>query len=297
MTHPLMQQLESAQCVSPDRLEPFFPRVRDRDDIAVLMDPVTEVIVLSRFDHIDMEYYNERAETEGYKVWDGVIKPPKLEDNSRRRAEFGRYIKGKRWLDFGSGLGGMLDEMSGYADWAVGLEPNEERASICRSKGHEIVASLDMIEDGTLDCITLFHVFEHLTDPIGTVQHLMDKLRPGGTLICEVPHARDALIHTYDCLAFKKATFWSEHLVLHTRQSLASLLKSAGFPEVEVNALQRYPLANHLHWLATGKPGGQAQWSYLTSSALDREYEATLSKLDRTDTIFAICKAPNTPAG
>ena len=291
MVHPLMAQLERAQSVSPERLAPFYPRVRDRDDIAVLIDPITEVIVLSRFDHIDLKYYNDRAEKDGYTVKDRVIKSPKMEDNSRRREVFGRYIKGKRWLDFGSGLGGMLDEMAGTADWAGGLEPNEERAEFCRAKGHNIIGQLEDIEDGSMDCITLFHVFEHLTDPIGTAETLRRKLAPGGTLVAEVPHARDILIHTYDCEAFKTFTFWSEHLVLHTRQSLAALLKCAGFAKVEVSALQRYPLANHLHWLAKGAPGGQAHWGFLNSAALDSEYEATLSKIDRTDTIFAICQA------
>ena len=292
MTNTLMSQLEKAGCVAAARLEPYFPRVRDRDDIAVLIDPLTDVIVLSRFDHIDLQYYNERSEAEGLTVRNEVVKSPKVEDNSRRRAVFGPYIKGKRWLDFGSGLGGMLDEMAAAADFAVGLEPNEDRAHFCRAKGHKIVPDLQEIEDGSLDCITLFHVFEHLTDPIGTAQVLMRKLRPGGTLICEVPHGRDALIQTYESDSFKAFTFWSEHLVLHTRQSLAGLLKAAGFTSVEVNALQRYPLANHLHWLAKGRPGGQAQWGFLVADALDREYEATLSKIDRTDTIFALCQAP-----
>lgn len=291
MKHPLMVQLERSECVSQNRLKPFFPKVRDHDDIAVLIDPVTQVIVLSRFDHIDIQYYIERNETNGTIVQDSVIKTPKMEDNARRSKVFKPYIKGKRWLDFGSGLGGMLDEMAGAAESTVGLEPNEERAHFCRSKGHEIVGSIEDIADNSLDCITVFHTFEHLTDPIGTAEDLRRKLRPGGTLICEVPHARDALIHTYDCDAFKKFTFWSEHLVLHTRQSLASLLRCAGFNNIEVSGLQRYPLANHLYWLAKGAPGGQAHWSFLVSETLDHEYEAQLSKIDRTDTIFAVCQA------
>jgi len=283
----LIIALEKLGVLHRDRLEVYYPRVRDREDVAVLRDAMTEVIVLSRSDHVSETYYAEREEKNSYSVHGADIVTPRLEDNVRRAAEFGGYIRNKRWLDFGCGLGGMLDEMASEAAWAAGLEPSRERAAIVSAKGHNVVNSMDAIEDNSLDIVTLFHVFEHLTEPLEVLRSLRRVLRPEGMLLIEVPHARDALFTLYDCEAFKRFTFWSEHLVLHTRESLKTLLHAAGYQNAEIAGYQRYPLANHLYWLSKQKPGGHEKWAFLNSKAIEGEYQALMTKLDKTDSLVA----------
>lgn len=284
----LNYELEQLGIISRDRLATYYPRVRDREDIAVLRDPLTEVIVLSESNHVSQTYYVERKETGHIAVHNSKVITPRLQDNIRRAEEFGHYIKGKCWLDFGCGTGGMLDELASEASWAAGLEPNQDRHSMVSAKGHQVVGSLSELEDESLDVVTMFHVFEHLTDPVGILASLRRVLRPGGALIIEVPHARDVLFTLYDCDAFKRFTFWSEHLVLHTRQSLTILLNAAGYHETEIIGYQRYPLANHLHWLAKGSAGGHVTWQYLTGAELDLSYSNNLTRIDRSDTLIAI---------
>jgi 2-polyprenyl-3-methyl-5-hydroxy-6-metoxy-1,4-benzoquinol methylase len=284
----LITELSRIGAIHKDRLELFYPRVRDRDDIAVLRDARTEVIVLSQTEHISHSYYQKRTEKEIYKG----PPPQRLEDNIRRLSEFGSYIRNKRWLDFGCGLGGALDELAIEASFAVGLEPNKERASIARSKGHSVIDNLADLETGSLDIVTMFHVLEHLTEPLITLAKIRMYLKPGGLLLVEVPHSRDVLFTLFDCVPFKKFTFWSEHLVLHTRQSMALVLREAGFEQTEILGLQRYPLANHLYWLAEEKPGGHDVWRFLTNATLDAEYESILTHIDRTDSLIAISNAP-----
>jgi 2-polyprenyl-3-methyl-5-hydroxy-6-metoxy-1,4-benzoquinol methylase len=286
----IISELSKLGILDEAHLEEFYPRVRDRDDVAVLRDSQTEVIVLSRSDHVSLEYYQGRAEAPGYHVHGADVVTPRLEDNLRRAADLGAYIRNKRWLDFGCGLGGMLDEMAADADWAVGLEPNGERAGIVAAKGHNVVGALAEVEPGSLDVVTMFHVVEHLKTPGETLAELRACLRPGGTVLIEVPHARDALFTLYDCSAFKRFTFWSEHLVLHTRQSLRVLVEKSGFESVEVTGCQRYPLANHLHWLSEERPGGHDEWRFLSSPGLHAAYEASLSKIDRTDTLICVAR-------
>jgi hypothetical protein len=98
------------------------------------------------------------------------------------------------------------------------------------------------------------------------------------------------LLTLYTCEAFKKHTFWSEHLLLHTRQSLHAFLEAAGFTDIIVTGFQRYSLANHLYWLSQSKPGGHVQWSFLENNALHEAYAASLQKLDATDTLIAVAK-------
>jgi 2-polyprenyl-3-methyl-5-hydroxy-6-metoxy-1,4-benzoquinol methylase len=248
--------------------------------------------MLSRIDHIEEKYYEERLENKNYIVCNSEASSPRLDDNIRRATDFGSYIRNKFWLDFGCGLGGMLHEMGSEAQWAAGLEPNKERASTVIKKGINVIETLDEIKSIHLDIVTMFHVLEHLTEPLNILSKVCASLKPGGTLLIEVPHARDALFTMYNCDAFKKFTFWSEHLILHTRLSLGSMLKKAGFEKIEIIGYQRYPLENHLYWLAKHQPGGHDIWKFMSTKGLRSEYEASLQKIDRTDTLIAICHRP-----
>jgi hypothetical protein len=115
-------------------------------------------------------------------------------------------------------------------------------------------------------------------------------LKIGGKIIVEVPHAKDFLIDFLNLETFKAFTFWSEHLILHTRASLETFLQESGFKNIVIKGFQRYPLANHLYWLSQGKPGGHQHWHYLTTKELDKGYADMLASLDKTDTLIAIAE-------
>ena len=92
---------------------------------------------------------------------------------------------------------------------------------------------------------------------------------------------------------FKNFTLWSQHLVLHTRESLFRFLQSVGFVQINIKGVQRYPLSNHMYWLANGKPGGhKSSLSLIESKSLNNEYEKALAKIDATDTLVAVAKVP-----
>lgn len=289
---PIALELSALGIIDCNRLQLFHPRVRDREDISVWQDPITEVILLSSSEHIKIDYYKSKPERPEHAVLGQMITTPPLEDDIRRANEFGSLLRNKRWLDFGCGLGGVMDMMSGKTAYAVGLEPSKDRASIAAAKGHSIIGSLSEIPKASLEIISMFHVLEHLTSPAETLAQARERLKPGGTILIEVPHAKDALFTLYKSTAFKNFTFWSEHLVLHTRQSLELLLKHAGFTRIQVSGKQRYPLSNHLHWLALEEPGGHEAWGLLNSQELSSAYEASLSKIDRTDTLIATARVP-----
>ena len=58
---------------------------------------------------------------------------------------------------------------------------------------------------------------EHLADPRGTLVQLAQHLRPHGRIVVEVPSSADALLTLYDCDAFRRFTYWSQHLFLFER--------------------------------------------------------------------------------
>ena len=116
------------------------------------------------------------------------------------------------------------------------------------------------------------------------------KLNTSGLLVIEVPHAKDALLSLYESDSFKKFTLWSEHLLLHTRESLKKFVEEAGFKVLNIQGIQRYSLANHLMWLAKGLPGGHKKWSQISSDLLNNEYEKILGNLDLTDTLLLVAE-------
>ena len=80
-------------------------------------------------------------------------------------------------------------------------------------------------------------------------------------------------------------------MILHTRTSLTCILEAAGFKSVHINGVQRYPLSNHLNWLANGKPGGhRSSLSLIDNFELKEIYAKTLNGLDATDTLVAVAE-------
>ncbi|MBA2117226.1 hypothetical protein [Bremerella alba] len=69
-------------------------------------------------------------------------------------------------------------------------------------------------------------------------------------------------------------------------------LERAGFAEISIKGFQRYPLANHLHWLAKGKASGHLKWSQLRTPTLEAAYGEMLAGLNQTDTLIATATAP-----
>lgn len=287
-SNPLLTQLSHLGIVDPDGLE-VVGVCRDRPDIEAVRCRRSGAILLRGTGHATLSYYTAKdLAVDEVDLGATTVRPAQLDDARRRARLFGHYLQGRDWLDVGCGDAGGLEVMGPLAASATGVEPNDRMRAEGRARGLAVEASIQALGERRFDIITLFHVFEHLPDPVGDLARLRVLLRPGGRLIVEVPHARDALLTLYDCDAFRRFTLWSEHLILHTRLTLAGLIAEAGFHDVTVKGVQRYPAANHLYWLRQGKPGGHAAWAVLDDPALERAYADTLQSLDMTDTLVAV---------
>jgi len=268
---------------------PLFPKVRDRDDVSVLKCQKSGVIFLSRSDHMEISHYETKKD---FSYWGFQDRKTAIlsgyEDANRRFEQFNNIVVNKKWIDVGTGAGGILDLLSPISSETVAVEPQESARKYLIESGYKVYLSVDDVPMKDFEVATLFHVFEHLTDPVGTLEILRSKMLQGAKIIIEVPHAKDFLISFLDLDAFKSFTFWSEHLILHTRDSLKIFLERAGFSNVSIKGYQRYPLANHLYWLAKGGPGGHIVWDHLRTAMLDISYADMLAQIDNTDTLIAI---------
>ena len=101
---------------SKDSFSEFFPRTRDREDVAVLQCSRSGVIILSKTDHIDKDYYKSKEDFLDWGDWMTADQKTALltttEDTKRRFEMFSSNMINKKWLDIGCGLGPIIDKMA-----------------------------------------------------------------------------------------------------------------------------------------------------------------------------------------
>lgn len=220
------------------------------------------------------------------QVDDKVSVEPCGESDDERRFRFLKcLIENKEVLDFGCGNGGFLLKARGIAKRVQGVEVEDRLQSHYSNIGLNVVAHINETAE-YFDVITLFHVLEHFTDPRAILITLSKKLREGGSLIVEVPNANDALLQLYGSEPFSNFTYWSCHVFLFSVRTLPLLAEQAGLKINYIKQIQRYPISNHLYWLAKGSPGGHKEWHFLDSPELNAAYEKQLASIGVCDTVL-----------
>jgi SAM-dependent methyltransferase len=222
------------------------------------------------------------------------VRSKKLEDEGRRLKQFLPFIKGKSICDFGTGHGLFLDLCVGVASQVNGVELRQECINNIHWRLGDSVSVKPSIEDfqQAFDVVTMFHVLEHLEDQQAHLQMAYKVLKSGGQIILEVPHAEDFLIEKVALESFYDFSFWSEHLILHTRGTIRHFLQAAGFADIKIFPFQRFGYANHLHWLRHGKPGGHDIYKDIPSDEFDQSYREFLCQRNWSDTLIATARRP-----
>jgi len=210
------------------------------------------------------------------------------QDDQRRFDMLKSALVNRKLLDFGCGAAGFLRKSMALASEVAGVEPERRVRQYWGEKEVAVTlhASLENA-DSDYDLITAFHVVEHLPDPRAMLASLAARLKQRGRLVIEVPSSEDALLTLYDCAAFQRFTYWSQHIYLFNAETLRRLAVLAGLRVVSIQQFQRYPLSNHLYWLSRHQPGGHQRWSFLDTPALSEAYAASLSAIGKCDTLIA----------
>ncbi|HYP13075.1 MAG TPA: class I SAM-dependent methyltransferase, partial [Bryobacteraceae bacterium] len=96
-------------------------------------------------------------------------------------------------LDVGCG-GGLLPRLLRQLGFrAIGLDLSQKAAALAWQSNEVPVVCADLsnvpFPQGGFAAVTMFHVLEHLYDPAAYLQAAHKLLRPGGTLIVQVPNA------------------------------------------------------------------------------------------------------------
>lgn len=108
----------------------------------------------------------------------------------KRRIE--KHVRRGKILDIGCGRGLFLGVMRAHGWSVVGVEIDQETAENASvAHGIDVVAAGRMgseLPDGDFDVVTLYHVLEHVSDPVGTVRECARVLKKGGLLVVAVPN-------------------------------------------------------------------------------------------------------------
>ena len=131
-----------------------------------------------------------------------------------------------RILEIGTGPGENLYNLYPADAMLTGVEPDPALARLARSRGsvsiHEASAEAlpDALPDAAFDAVTMFDVLEHTEDDRHVLDHVKQKLKPGGYLILSVP-AFMFLWGQQDVV--------SHHYRRYTRKALTATMQQAGY--------------------------------------------------------------------
>lgn len=261
----------------------------DRPDILVGKCPITNIVQLVEFSHVDESFYRQKR----YSVQTIKNEIDKQSNwNDKRIVNLKRYIpdiQKKYILDYGAGTGSFLARASQEFSNVYGFDVNCEASRINRSFGLNYSwREEDLPRE--INVIVLFHIIEHIQKPWQFLDDLTRRFSACEYVVVEVPNTQEALLSLYQSPAYRANHFNSTHLYYFTNETLALMLKRAGFEILVSTQLQRYPLSNHLVWLAQGKRDGQSILPEFNDSALNDRYGEILVQNRIADSCFIVAK-------
>jgi SAM-dependent methyltransferase len=170
-----------------------------------------------------------------------------LDRQPSRLLRRGGLARGARVLDAGAGRGRLVESLAAAGFDARGIDP-APRMESARVQRAEIVQH----SESELDAVVLWHVLEHLDDPLAALHRVASWLRPGGVVLVGVPNlaSLQAAVGGPGWLHLDVP----RHRSHFTARGLAVLLRRAGLEPVA---------SEHLVW--EHNPG--AMWMALLSRA------------------------------
>ena len=181
--------------------------------------------------------YHSRAQKEIVDIEKTIIWGiPWREAMQKKAKPILRYKSEGRILDIGCGDGSLLMFMKGLGWETYGIDFHEGSSRYARE-----VLGLDVLfgrleevsyPEDFFDIIILFHVLEHLSDPLETLERARPLLKEDGVLLIAVPN-----FASFEAWIFRSKWYGivaPHHLYHFTPHTLEAMLKSAGFNTVEL---------------------------------------------------------------
>lgn len=212
-----------------------------------------------------------------------------------------KYTNLDNLCDVGCGEGVFLTALKklGYEN-SVGIEPGNmaqvfaERNDLNIKKG-SIEECAPIIKKYNSKIITLFHVIEHLKDPLGALKHLNLALNKGDKLVIETPDTDSYLLKKSK---YNHELIYTEHFFYFSSDNIGKILNLAGFRVVaqgrrdfdEKNMSIKdllYRLGIDISKTKNGKQNG-AQGNNLSSVSYATQNKSVVRKIIRGILLFFV---------
>jgi SAM-dependent methyltransferase len=203
--------------------------------------------------------YRKGAEAHSYRMWSELKAYMPLD-----------RVQPRRVLDVGCATGGFLVAASKDGWEALGVELAPDAVEIARNElGLEVYhgdLTHPALRRSTFGLVTMWHVLEHVLDPVAALKRSYELLRPGGQLFIELP--------SWNSLGrIARGSSWArlvppEHLNYFTAQSLRRAMAGVGFRLI----------TSSTHYRCVSDPPPSAYWKrpLKCGSALGADVVSTL---------------------
>ncbi len=159
----------------------------------------------------------------------------------RRAKRILKYLPSKgSALDIGCGNGRFLNYLSKFGDFDLCGTELQGNSANRATQYNQINLKVGMLEKddfqrNKFDVITMFHVFEHLSEPKKMLEIVTDIIKENGVLIISMPD-----IGSWQSRLFKGKWYHLDpprHLVFFEREALKNIIKKFGFVCIEEKSI------------------------------------------------------------
>ena len=162
----------------------------------------------------------------------------RLEDHTKAAVCRWAFISGatntrdtKSIIDIGAGTGAFVMTCAALGLNVSGVEPNAALAKMSSDGGSPVSSGSWKDVQGQYDIITMFDVFEHLTDPWACLEHLKGCLKPGGILVIEMPEFNAPCDRERGAMSSRHIKP-REHIVLYSEPAATRMFDMNGFTTI-----------------------------------------------------------------
>ncbi|WP_052812997.1 surface carbohydrate biosynthesis protein [Desulfonatronum thioautotrophicum] len=138
-----------------------------------------------------------------------------------------------RLLDYGCGMGHLMDVCKVFGVEAVGVDIDQFRIKYCRNKGHRVYGPAELPESEKFDIIISESVLEHVNDLNEYFYYLNSRLYTGG--ICSLNGLTPAIIDIERKKGVFKNAIFIEHINYFTPASFNRMVLKHGFKIITRN--------------------------------------------------------------